>query len=567
MNTRKMFITAAVIASALVLSCGEKEDMVTLFQKGGIAGTVDLTDAEPVTGPVFVMMTNTDNFDAIQNFPMETVLATTTAGPGGGFFIPLEETGVFPGQSVYIVAFADNDYLGGVPQPTEGDFLGIYMNRSRWKMEYVVGGDNDALNIKVNREVFSYDASVRGTIHETAPGTMTLAAYAGEITSMDMTRIDFDGVIGFKRFRKGGGPVDYAMKIFPYGEDVPVEGVYVLGFLDKNDNGIPDGGDTVSWYTDSDKGIPARITVNEGTLDGISLTGGFTVPEPGGYDMTLEGHFTAPAEYGADSPPVFLIVAEGNDPNLLFSDPVSVIREFRKLGPGETSFSLDLSRTPLCPGDEIMVIALWDKDFDGGFPDPTPGDMAGFYQDTDPDNMEFTLTLAEGTNRAEPAGTREFAVNRILYDFETTIEFTIDIADPDGANLDINPGDPLMFVAVHEDGVNLLGQITDVNYVMGMQTGAYGESGGVYRFNTFNAVYDVITDPAEMNVYIIALYDRDVDGKPTDGVDDVLAYYEKYTVIFWDFYIPDTWLLRNGELNILDKAVKNLGKKYGDVLI
>jgi hypothetical protein len=125
----------------------------------------------------------------------------------------------------------------------------------------------------------------------------------------------------------------------------------------------------------------------------------------------------------------------------------------------------------------------------------------------------------------------------------------------------------LLALAVHEDGVDWLYNITDVNYILGFAELPYKtDSEYVYRFTIFPAIYDAIPDPTTMNIYVYVLYDRDANGMPSSG-DDIAAYWEE---IFF-FKVPKKWLLVSDTANVLSApngdtknpyAVRFLGKTY-----
>ena len=119
-----------MIILAVSLSCGRKKDLKFLMSHLFITGTVDTSQVQNAWGPVFVLATNTDNMDLIDLFPEETVLTFTTVGPDGSFAINCGDAEIIPGMPVHFVAFVDHDYIGGIPQPTVGDWLGIYINSS-----------------------------------------------------------------------------------------------------------------------------------------------------------------------------------------------------------------------------------------------------------------------------------------------------------------------------------------------------------------------------------------------------------------------------------------------------
>ena len=560
MNT-KLFPLLILIFILFHSSCGKTssyEDTAVL------SGNIDLSEAGTVNGPVFLLVSRTDDINTLEQDPMNTIVSVINVNKNGSFRTNLSTIGLSYGEKVYLIAFVDNDYNGGLPMPSPGDYLGFHIDRDTWKMAYSAGTVSEKINIKVNRLVYDYEASLEGVINFDEKGTVTLIAYNGEINSFDLKALDVDNIIGFKRMSVNPGQTSYSLRVLPYGKDLPIDGVYVIALFDRNKNGIPDSHDGIGFYTNNDtKGIPQRININEGVQKNIDIDYLLNLPEPSGHTVSVKGNFTAPPEYNGDSKPFFMIVAKTDDLNKIFNEPISVIKAFHKVDPGQNTFDIDLSYTDLKPDDDVMVIALWDLDNDGGFPNPTPDDRGGFYLNTDVTNYSFTETLVEGENTIIPQGDWTFDINRTFYEYDTTVSFTLDIIQPGGEALDISDGDPLIAVVVHEDGVNLSGKITDIDYVLGMENFAYNsDPAHIYSLSLFSAVFDDITDTETINSYIVVLYDRDGNGKPTEGVDDVAAYWLQF---IW--YFPKTYTVISDSDNELDKTVKFLGKKYGENLI
>lgn len=596
MNIRKSLSYTIIVFSIFFLSCGMPD-----IKKIEISGSVDLSEADLVSGPSFIIISNTDDFKKIENDPLNSVILIARIGDDNRFSIDLSETGVREGDNIYLVGFVDNDYTEGIPFPTEGDYLGFYFDDKNWQMAYILSENNMDLNIKSNRKVYDFNAEVSGTIKYIEVGEITLIAYAGDIESMDYSSLNFENIIGYSRVSKPEGSAGYSLNIMPFGNNIPIENVFIIAFLDKNNNGIPDGGDRMGFYTNNDNNTPSTVTINEGNLTGIDLDLQMEIQEPSGYEMSIQGSFTV-SDYDGLSP-IFILIAESDDPALLFNNPINAIKAFQRVKTNDNGtiitdengsmFNIDLSETDLEPYDSeetenngrAMVIALWDKDFNGGFPNPTGGDRVGYYQNTNPDNFEITIPLSEGINSVSPQGDWDFTINKIIYDYETTIEFKLDPSNrPEGLNEDHS----LIAIAVYYEGVNdewLEGGlipdygISDVNYVLGMAAIPYRQNPEyIYSFDIFNIIDDRITNSETMDIYVYVIYDRDGDGAPSSG-DDIAAYWENKFFgieifgmpigIYKD--VPDKWSLTSDEINILSEpdgdpenpyAVKFLGETY-----
>lgn len=528
-----------------------------------LTGSVDITAAENTNGPVFLALLSTDDFQKLESNPIESIRKVIQVEKDVPFSINLSEMGLYAGEQIYITAFIDNDYNGGIPFPTEGDYAGFYINEN-WQTSIILKEGENNVTLSTNRRVYNYDARLRGTLTDTEAGTYFIIAYAGDIISMSPKALDINGIVGYKRIIKPAGAYEFELRILPYGFNVPIEMLHILALHDANGNGIPDAGDRIGFYTEDPSGIPTMITVNEGVTNNIAIAMQAKIAQPSGKAISLTGNFTKPAGYDATSKPVFVIIAKAENIEKLFTNPFECIKEFRRLTPGENSFTIDVSFTDLIPGDKVIVLALWDKDFKGGFPNPTTGDKIGLYQNTNVNNYQYAIALKEGSNTVVPSGDWRFDINKIMYPYKTSVEFKI---DPNGRPSGMDEAHNLIAITVHENGVGTCYAIDDVNYILAMGILPYkNDSEYIYRFNIFPALDDRITNTTSMPTYIYVLYDRDTSGMPSSG-DDIAAYWE--TLAFWK--VPRIWNLISDQVNVLSApnndpknpyAVRFLGRTY-----
>ena len=408
------------------------------------------------------------------------------------------------------------------------------------------------------------------------------------------------------------------------------------------------------------------MTINSGVLGGIDIDMAMDIGTPSGYSMSIQGEFTPPEGYEPLAPPIFIIVADAKNPDEIFNNPVNAIKEFQKVAPGQSNFNIDLSNTDLVPGDEVMVLALWDIDYKGGFPGPTPGDFVGFYFNTA--EFKFNLVLANGINPVYPSGDVLFNVDREIFDFNSSVNGTIqdnesgdlfliaytgdmgslDISsidinnivgykkidkpyghynytlnimpygrdvpindvmiiayldrngngipdagdrlgfyrnsadhmpetidiyngaidninieitkrvyafdtsisfklNPDGRPSDMVPGDNLIAVAVHKDGVS--GTSIDADYVIGMKNLTYiSSSSYVYNFEMYNFIDEslgILYSGDEIDINVIVVFDRNGNGLPSTD-EDIAAYWRQIFI-----YLPKIWKLEIDSLNVL----------------
>ena len=234
MNFKRLCILFfAVIALAVLCACGEKEPLTKIIISGTIDGdAIDIYSDKPV----MIAVTGTSDFDKIATDPLGTVVKFVSADKvNRSFSIDLFGTGLSAGDEVYILAFIDKTYSGGTPYPDAGDIVGFYIDPENLspalKLET---GENSGVSISITREIFSFEASIYGTILGNETGDLTIVAYAGEINSSDFTDLDTDAIIGFKQYTKEEDPLVYNMAILPYGFNIPIENVFIFALLDVN---------------------------------------------------------------------------------------------------------------------------------------------------------------------------------------------------------------------------------------------------------------------------------------------------------------------------------------------
>jgi hypothetical protein len=544
MNTRSFYIIVSILFMAYLSSCGVDSPVSDI----SLSGTVDVEEIiNDINGPILVAITNSDDFDKIENDPLNTIIDIRAIDEVNySFDIDLSNSRLKKDDEVYIFAFVDNDYADGIPNPTEGDFIGFYIDPVMMSLMYrLKSGLNSGINIKINRRIFSFDAEISGTITGSDVGDLILIAYAGAIDSMDFTHLDFDGVVGYKRYTKNESPLPYTMKIFPYGYNVPIEKVYIIAILDKNRNGI-DAGDLIGFYTENENHLPTLLTINEGCLSNKNIGMVMEIPQPSGYGISVEGIFEKPAGYDVNSKPVYIIIAQADDPAVLFEDPLSAIKYFQKVPAGENGFNIDLSKTDLFPNDEVFVIALWDRDYYAGFPFPSEGDIIGYLQNKD--DLAFTIILQDGEN-VIPSGGYEFKINKNFYSHTSSIIFQLEEGEVNG---NYASGDRVIVIAVQGDGFNILSNEIDMDYIIGTTTVEI-DFDIFHRIPISPAIYqdiDVYNPFAIDNVYLFAVLDNnEANGKPDEG--EYLGFYYGQILLFpippIYLYFPKTFDLSDGE--------------------
>jgi hypothetical protein len=401
-----------------------------------------------------------------------------------------------------MVGLWDRNFQGGFPNPDQGDMVGFYMDREKMSPAYGLSdGLNQGVVIDVNREVFDFDASVSGMVLGSETGTLTMVAYTGEITSSDFSTLDMDHVSGYGKTVKGSAEMPYRVEILPYGKDLPLRNAYMFGLLDVNQNGQTDAGDKIAFHKDAGTGMPKGITI-DGHETNIDLTFSMTIPEPSGYAISVRGELRPPAAYYQSGSPLFVIVARGDSMEALMEDPLSSILYFEKLAQGETGFDIDLSQTGLSPGDEILIVGLWDRNFQGGFPNPDLGDMIGFYMDAE--KMSPSYRLSEGVNQGIAID-----VNREIYDYTATVSGSVSVNGSGDLILIAYAGEP--------DLQNIMG--LDFDKIMGYLK-IENTGGGQIDYTMRILPYG---EDLPFDTYVFGLLDQNRNGKVDAG--DKVGYY------------------------------------------
>ena len=532
---------------------------------GSIEAPAGYTSDE-ATKPVFIVISDADDPTALIDDPVGSMKYFTRLPQGEtGFTIELDKAGLVPGDQIMVIALWDKDYEGGFPDLTEGDMMGYYIDQESYSFHYeLAAGDNTGVTIPINRTYAENDATIQGTIlnsEDNESGNVILIAYNGEIDSLDMD-IDTDMIIGYDTMTKeSGADTPYSMGILPF-VTFPQENVYVFAILDNNGNGVPDAGDRVGFYADPEKGIPALLTITNGVQAGIDIefSADYVEADPGAAAMTLTGSFVRPSGYTSDesSKPIFIIIATGDDTFALIEDPMSVIRYFVKLPQGANTFTIDLAAAGVQPGEEVRIVAIWDRDYTGGFPYPDAGDKIGYYQREDNENGEFlyAFPVYEGANNATHNHDGwVFTIDQTLYNHDMQIRFEFTRGDLSSSYVN---GKDVVIILAHQSGVDdnwywvfpPSYAIINMDCIIGINILENVQLGTHYTARVFPFIYDGIPKNTSGNnltsisdVYIYAILDANGNGWPDSG--EYIGFYGQR--VWLSPYMPDTYdTLYNG---------------------
>ncbi len=548
-------LPAGIVIKEGIVSGKNIKPVTDVFDPSGynisLKGSLTYTDFNS-DAPVYIIVALADDINKLVENQLSAVTFFKRLEPGAASFeIDLSSTALVPSDKIAVIALQDKDFNGGFPNPTEKDMIGFYADSKKLTMEYTVkNGENTGVDIVINREVYAFKSKIKGTITDNRAGDVIITAYAGSIDSMDfITEIDINKVIGYQKIGKVRGSVDYELDVLPYGINIPIENVYVFAILDNNKNGIPDKGDSIGYYYDSPNKLPGLINVDAGDINKIDIGMVFDMPEPSNEDIFISGYFNPPQAYGTDSAPIFLIVADAGDPEALIKDPLSGIKFFSKIEKGEKWFDIDLSKSGIKPGEEVMILALWDRDYAGGLPYLTLDDYVGYYQNND--DFLVSVELDSGVNFISPVNGWDFSINKKIYDHNSAISFSFERGGLQ-ENIFYGAGEHVIVVAVHGDGVRFF-MPYDIDYVIAMSSYIVDEK-NEYILNILPAIstdVPVLENPFSLNdVYIYAVLDENKNGKIDKG--ESAGYYWQKVL---GAYIPVAININDG-INILDKTVR-----------
>jgi len=574
MNFKKIiFVIPALI---IVLSSCGAEYSNELSLSGKIIVPHEL--APEIKGPVFVGVSYTDDVELMRSEPLEQI-AVIVPAEDSGFHIDITESGLKPGDNVFIFAFADNDYSGGIPNPTEGDIVGFFVDEESLSTRFTLKQGDSVVTLNTGRRTYDISPEVIGVIEGSDAGEVIIIAYAGDFNSLNFSDLDTDAIIGYKKINKGSAPCSFELKILPYitpaKYSMPILGVYIIALLDRNGNGIPDAGDTIGFPVNGTAGdYPMAMNIQDRVNSCGSIHFRKTISEPAdpGNPMKITGTFDAPDDY--DGTPMFIVVAKSSDPEEVFTNMVDTVKYFRNVtadysgSDGVFSFNEDLSSSGLSAGDTVMIIALWDKDFNGGLPEATAGDITGFLQNKG--DFAYSVPLNSGINSVSKgsdgdylfngAGGYDFSLKRKIYRHSASIKFKLEkgnLSDTEFAN-----GNVVQVIALHDPEGNAL---ADKNIGMDkiiaskrvlIQHDINSTVTSRYSMNVLPAIPLSIqgVNPDDFyipDIYIAAFLDSNGNGKPDTG--EKVAFY--YKTVLWVIDTPDKITLYDGA-NVPGKNIK-----------
>ena len=445
--------------------------------------------------------------------------------------IDLSNSSLKPGDAVTIMAVQSVANATLFPDLKKGDWVGIYglAHSSNISAAYVLGaGQNRGLDITIDRRYTPSNTKIKGNLLGSYAGVSYVIAYRGTLVGMNFSSgFDVKDVIGFAKVNKQAGSFPFEMQLLPLDlEDSVQNHVSLFAIYDVNGDGAPGPGDMVAFYTDSD-GYPARLAIPTGGVQDLNFRPLATIPVPGNSGIYLRGQVTPPVEYQGNSKGLFIAVLKsgGNLANF-GSNFFGSIKKFQALPAGETKFDLSLDDTDLKVGDQVMVVAIWDKNYDGDLPRLHSGTAVGVLQSTSNPNVNWTLV--SGDNRLETNSQWRFEMSLQKVDHSASI--TVGMRDLDGGNL--KEGDHVTLVAIQKDGVDLTHRtIKNLDYAVGFGTVTYSKLGGNANLSISPVLLPSLINPNGLsgnfinNVMILAIADKNNNGV-IDSADPTGLYFD-----------------------------------------
>lgn len=543
-----LFKRVKIIIYAVILSiCACGEDKTHDIQ---VRGMLTLgPDSEFATSPLFVAITDTYDIDLLEDDPMEHVLKVGYVDRSDPEFnLDLSDTDAREGDEVYIIAFADNNYENGLPNPDAGDVIGFYVDSENYELAYKLQkGDDNYVEININRVIYDFETEISGNIICDTAGKVIVAAHAGEIITSEDSDFNIDAIVGFDDYTIVPGTTPYTLDILPYGFNVPINGVYILALLDANDNGKPDEFEKIGYYLNTDAMDPT-ITIPESGLTGIDITLDKIYHEN---DVSIEGSLTGDdigdvlvVAYNGD---LNTLYAAGSDLSALDLNRVISFQTFWKNWP-VYDYSMGVLPIHAFPIKEVFVAAILDRNENRLI---DAGDKIGYYINISEMSLVFSIW-----ERSEIVSNIDIAINKKVYEHNASITFKLE--DPLGKT---KTGDQvIVFVVQNAKGltydqnsgeIDYTNLITDYTaYLLGMDyitVGEYYDTGNSrYKIDIFPFIHedipvgggtDRVNDPLLTDLFLIAVVDTNNNGFPDSG-EKIGYHYQFLPVPYSSIAVP-----------------------------
>ena len=467
----------------------------------------------------YVILVNAgDPGDILDNL-VDNVLYFEKLVPDQGYYsIDLTGVGLKAGDKAGLYILWDRDYTGGFPEMSAGDYVGYYYNHEKMSLHYeFTAGDNENVNIIVDKEIGGFEKTISGVITEsealkqqgvTYQGQVVVFAYKGPVNSSNYTAIDYSSGVGFKTIHKPDtGPLNYELPLLPIDLELPIMNLYLYVLYDKNANGKPDGGEYFGYHVEGNDSIPAPVTVSEDSEETINIIVVTQVPVPSIENIRISGSILMPELFiNTENPSAFVIILKDANPEDLIDYDIDDIIYFEKIPKNETYYNIDLSSTELKTGDKIGVYILWDRDNSGGLPAFSPGDYIGYYMDNV--NMTNLYTLVAGPNP-----NIDITVDKEVFNFNRNLSGNI-IKDSFFELSETDYTGQIVLFVYNGTFDSFSFDNIDFNSIRGMKK---IEKNGPLPLEYTMGIFPFGNELPVNNANVFALYDENRNGKPDYG--------------------------------------------------
>lgn len=370
-----------------------------------------ITNAQGVTGPIWIVAGKGDNPAALMEAPFENALAFQRL-TSPDFQMDLGISGASAGDTIHLVCLVQNSSPATpFPVPVSGDTLGWFQKPGALSAGIALTEEGiQDLNFTATRTLHEGSCRLSGTLPD-HDKPVIVVAHRGEPQSTRFSELEMDRIMGMVKVPPS--ETTFSLNAMALGATFPLSSVYLMAMEDTDENGAISAGDRVAIALEN--GTPRPMDLQKGVpVENIGLTFALSVPTPSGPDASISG--TLAVRELAENQTSWLVVAKGDDPGVLTSDPMGNMVWFEKLS-AETiasgQFSLSLAQMAVSPGDKIMVLGVTKKS-GKGFPMPNTGDAVG-------------IAIAQGSLSAAITVTEQgksglsLNLNRVVYDVSARV--------------------------------------------------------------------------------------------------------------------------------------------------
>jgi hypothetical protein len=323
--------------------------------------------------------------------------------------IPLTNTSLRPGEKIQIMALT-SESNEDFPRLNDKTLVGLYAGRDQGHI--LSAGDNNGLDIVVDRSVYRDVVSILGTFESDYRGPVITTLFKGDPIALLNQKFRISDFVAFSKVQKETDKVDIEFHTLISNEKLPVNVMPIL-IEDQNGNDFPDPGEVAHYSIDHQTKNPLLLRVTPSLVTSFTFNQEKPIPLRSQEPLSLTGKIRV-AQNARDAQ-IFIIVLDGDLKSLAPEDIARHTIASQRVSAAAPEFAIDLAEVGVKAGDKIMIAALADKDNDG-FPRLTTNDLLGFHTEGD----SFLYTLQKGIN-----GPIQIAVDRAVFDGKATVEGTV----------------------------------------------------------------------------------------------------------------------------------------------